>query len=231
MTIILALVGTDVVSAANVDCLASATALDYWRPIHEQARDSNVPADDLALELTACLASPNPELRDRIAYELLTFWLRNEKLNDDTRRSLLGSLSTAMTAPPGTISDNSVLARSFSALILAEIMRSDSNQPFMTAIERQVLLDKAISSLERETDYRGLDANLGWVHPVAHMSDLLWRFALHADTTTAQAASILDGVRSKIAPTATFYGFNESDRLARVITTIISRELVDAEKL
>jgi hypothetical protein len=217
--------------AAGADCRDTDSALDYWRPIHEQARNSNEPADSLALELIPCLGSPNPELRDRIGYELFTYWLRSEKLTDSTRHTLLRNLRATMMAPPDAGTENSALARSFSALILSELMRSDSTKPFMTAEERQTLLDSAISSIEGEVDYRGLDAEIGWVHPVAHMSDLLWRFALHAETTTGQAESILDGIRSKVAPTTVSYRFNESDRLARVVTTIISRELVDAENL
>ena len=213
-------------AATGTDCLQTDAALNYWRPIHEQAKTSQEPADGLALELTSCLASPNPELRDRIAYELLTYWLRNEKITDDTRRTLLKRLTTTMGQFPPVDSDSAALARSFSALILSELMRSDSNQPFMTDLERQALLDAAVRSLGQEQEYRGLDSELGWVHPVAHMSDLLWRFALHSGTSDTQAAAILAGVRSKVAPTSTFYNFNESDRLARVITTMITRELL-----
>jgi hypothetical protein len=144
---------------------------------------------------------------------------------------LLGTLSANLATHRDNESDNVVLARSFSALILAELMRSDSNGPFMTGAERQMLLDKATVSLIRENDYRGLDVELGWVHPVAHMSDLLWRFALHKDTDAGQAKSIIDAVRLKVAPTVVFYSFNESDRLARVITVIITRELVNKDTL
>lgn len=60
------------------------------------------------------------------------------------------------------------------------------------------------------------------------MSDLLWRFALHPETSSAQAELILAAVRAKVAPTPEFYNFNESDRLARVVSTIVRRRLVDA---
>jgi hypothetical protein len=220
-----------IANAASVDCMDTESALKHWQPIREQAPTSEAPPDELALSLLSCLGSPNPELRDRIGYELFTYWLRGEKLGDEIRRMLLVELSSMMAVSPEALPGDSAFSRSFSALILSEVMRSDANQPFMTAAERQSLLDQAIRSLEEENDYRGLDAELGWVHPVAHMSDLLWRFALHAETTAEQAESILAGVRSKVAPTGVFYGFNESDRLARVITTIIQRELIDADRV
>ncbi len=214
-------------SAADIDCLDTVTALEYWRPIREQAPTADVPADRLALELLPCLGSPNPELRDQIGYELFTSWLRSEKITDDTRRALLVDLSVTMSTAPGTVPGNAAFARSFSALILSELMRSDAKRPFMNNSERQSLLDQTILSIERENDFRGLDARFGWIHPIAHMSDLLWRFTLHPETTRSQAESILNAVRTKVAPPDVSYSFNESDRLARVVTTLISRNLVD----
>ncbi len=213
--------------AAATDCLDTEAALKYWQPLREQATSTALPADELALELVSCLGSPNPELRDRIGYELYTDWLRNEKLTDATRRALLNELSRGL----GDVKEAAGLKRSFSALILAEVMRSDSNNPFMDDASRQDLLNAAIAGLKNESDFRGLEPEIGWVHPVAHMADLLWRFALHAETTREQARSILDAVDSKIAPSGVSYTFNEGDRLARVVSTMIRRDLVAAEAI
>lgn len=217
--------------AAEIDCLDSVAALDYWRPIQQRAATSDKPPDPLAIELISCLSSPVAELRDQIGYELFTSWLRNDRLSDETRATLLVRLSEKMNTPPTDAEDNTALSRSFSALILAELMRSDALVPFMNARQRQTLLANAVAALERETDFRGLDAEVGWVHPVAHMSDLLWRFALHPATSPAQAELVLDAITAKVAPTTAFYNFNESDRLARVVTTILRRELVDAGRV
>ncbi len=211
-------------ASAAIDCLDTETALEYWRPIRELVSQDGMPADELAPELVSCLGSMDPELRDRIGYELFAYWLRQEQLDDQTRRGLLDSLS-------GRLQDSNTLSRSFSALILAEIMRSDAAKPFMTAAERQTLLDRAATALSGESDFRGLDPEIGWVHPVAHMADLLWRFALHPATTAEQVATILAAVRTKVAPDGATYAFNEGDRLARVVATIIRDERLDAGRL
>jgi hypothetical protein len=222
---------TEAGAGAGVDCLDTQAALSYWRPIREKASTSEAPPDALALELVSCLSSPVAELRDRIGYELFTLWLRNDRLTDATRKSLVEELSVRIATPPAGASDNAALGRSFSALILAELMRSDAQKPFMSSEARQTLLERAATALERETDFRGLEADVGWVHPVAHLSDLLWRFALHPESSSAQAEMILAAVKAKIAPTLAFYTFNESDRLARVVSTIIRNELVDAKRM
>lgn len=207
--------------ATDIDCLDTESALEYWRPVRQQPQTNEVPADELALVLLPCLGSPNPELRDQIAYELIMTWLRSERLTDKTREKLLADLSGMMTS-------DSVFNRSFAALVLSEIMRSDANRPFMSNEARQKLLDLTVRSLGHEDDYRGLDADVGWIHPVAHLSDLLWRFTLHPATTPEQMLTILDAVRSKIAPDGIFYTYNESDRLARVVSTVIQKNSIES---
>jgi hypothetical protein len=217
--VLLASAGVAAAECADVD-----EALEYWRPIREQAAEREQPANDLALALVPCLGSPNPELRDRIAYELYTYWLRNDRLDDDTRRSLTSTLQQNLESADS-------LLRSFSALILAEVMRSDGNAPFLSNQDRESLLQTAAAALGREADYRGLEAGIGWVHPVAHMADLLWRFALHPGTDSAEAKLLLSAVRSQVAPTTVSYAFNEGDRLARVVATVIRRDLLPADEI
>ena len=208
-------------------CADAAIALPYWRSVREAiVAGDEVPADALAVNLAVCLGSPDPELRDRIGYEVLTYWLRNDKLSDDTRRSLLEDLEQKLAPSAEGLPRAEPLARSFSALVLSELVRSDAHSGFMDAAERGSLLQSAIAALEREDDYRGLEEDVGWVHPVAHMADLLWRFAEHPKTTSAEASQILAGLRAQIAPTRVSYGFNEGDRLARVVSTLIGRNLL-----
>ena len=214
-------------AASGVDCLDTDSALRYWRPIKAQASTNELPADELAIELISCLGSPDPELRDGVGYELFTYWLREEKLTDDTREALLARLESRMSDS----SQAATLSRSFSALILAELMRSDAATPFMTSLQRNQLLDSTISAIGSESDFRGLDAELGWIHPVAHLADLLWRFALHPHTSPDQATLLMAAVRSKVAPTDVAYAFNEGDRLARVIAVIVRRELIAADEI
>jgi hypothetical protein len=209
------------------DCLNTEAALDYWQPIREQAATADLPADALAMELLGCLGSPEPALRDGTGYELYTYWLRNARLADATRSTLLVELSDLLSNP----APEAALSRSFSALILAEVMRSDAIEPFMSDAERHALLEATANALRDETDYRGLDATLGWVHPVAHMADLLWRFSLHPSTDADQGRAILAAARSKVAPDAVAYSFNEPDRLARAVSTAVARELVSAAEI
>jgi hypothetical protein len=168
-------------------------------------------------------------LRDRIGYELFSLWLRAEKLDDGTRRELFAKLRSMLIETPAAAPGDTTFGRSFAALVLAEVLRSDAKQPFLAPGERSSLLEDTLQALDRENDFRGLTADHGWVHPIAHMADLLWRIALHPGTGKAEAERLLDGLRVKVGPTTSAYAFNEGDRLARVASVVIARQLLPPE--
>ncbi len=211
----------------EVECSDTQAALAYWRPIKAAAASNDNPVDQFALSLVDCLGSENSELRDGIGYELFTYWLRNEKLSEQSKRELLISLSENLTQA----SKNYSLSRSFSALVLSELVRADNLAPFMANEERGKLLQTTIDALVSESDYRGLIDGLGWVHPVAHLSDILWRFSLHESISQAQADLILAAIRTKAGVSASGYITNEGDRLARPAAVLIARSALPTEQI
>jgi len=110
-------------------------------------------------------------------------------------------------------------------------MRADNDSAFMGQQQRSDLLALSISVLENKTDYRGLEEDIGGAHPVAHLSDVLWRFTFHSDFDDAQARMVLSGIRSKIAPVSVSYAFNEGDRLARPVSILIRRQALQTEEI
>ena len=206
------------------DCPDNAANLGFWASIYQQRADTTGNTDELAVRLLPCLGSESPTLRDTYGYGLYTYWLRNEELSLDTKQTLFGELLNNLD------SDNSLL-RSFSALILSEILRADAIDSFLSATDRQILLQKSSAALLAETDYRGLDQELGWIHPVAHLADVQWRFALHPKLSAEQATTILQTIAAKAVTDENSYVFNESDRLARVVAIIIRTEILPASDI
>jgi Protein of unknown function (DUF2785) len=116
---------------------AEDAALVKWKAIAataDKAPPKDASAASLVPELVAYLASPDPTRRDSIAYEVLAAWLANGVLADaDVHRlaaTLLANLLGPLDAP------NSVFGRSFSALVLGEIVRRDRKTPVLTDAER-----------------------------------------------------------------------------------------------
>lgn len=207
-----------IASAQSPDCLDVPAALDYWRPIAAAADSAD--ANTLAEPLLQCLRSPNPELRDDIGYGLFSVWLRNAQLSVDRKQFLLQQLSANLSPATRELS----LQRSFSALIISELLRADAIDAFMTTTQREQLLQASAQALRDEQDFRGFEDELGWVHPIAHLADVMWRFSLHPALSEDQAALILTAIGSKVSAAENFYHFNEGDRLARPIAILLRRD-------
>lgn len=190
-----------------------------WR-VDDDARRAS-----LATGLVDCLADPDPTLRDGIAFEALSAWLRAKQLPETTVRTLHSTLVRRLDAPD----DSQGFARPFAALALSEVARADRVQPFLQPDERAALVDSATRYLRSVRDYRGFEPGVGWRHGVAHGADLLLQLALHPATTADDHRKMLAAIATQIAPAEGHaYIFGESERLARPVLFIARRGTIDA---
>ncbi len=168
--------------------------------------------DALALELADCLGNPDPRLRDAIAYEAISTWLRDARLGAETRTSLLARLTRELSPTPA---DTVGFRASFSALVLAALVGSDRHKPLLDAAAISGLVDTTADWFESIRDYRGFDARAGWRHAVAHGADLLAQLAVHPHVSADGIDRIVDALASQVAPASGhFYVYGEPERLA-----------------
>lgn len=192
----------------------------------------------LALGLLDCLGSPDPTLRDGLAYEALYTWLRADALDAATRTTLLTRLQEIVTSddPDGIMSscvgpipgqDPPGFRAPFAALVLAEVARTDRIAAWLTPAQRAQLVADAVRYVEGVRDWRGFDEKDGWRHGVAHGSDLLMQLALNPALDKPQLDAILAAVASQVAPPSHFYVYGEPERLARPVLFVLQRGLHD----
>jgi hypothetical protein len=172
----------------------------------------------LARALVACLADPNPHLRDELAFTGLQYWMRSNALTTETVSAIGDELQNWLTAP-----DAGGFRRPFAALVLADVARTDRLHPWMTPARRQSLLDAAINYFVNIRDYRGFDDHDGWRHGIAHGSDLLMQLALNPALGKPELERVRDAVARQISPPGHFYIYGEADRLANPILYIAGR--------
>jgi hypothetical protein len=200
-----------------------ATALDRLRAA-QFVLDDAARREALATALLDCLADPRPQLRDEIAFEALSAWLRGGMLTVAQHHALLRDLSQRLTAE-----DAAGFGRPFAALALAELARADRLSPWLAAPERDALVRAATAYLRGVHDYRGFDASQGWRHGVAHGADLLMQLALNPALSRDQVDAIVQAVGVQVAPAGThFYIYGEGERLARPILFVAQRGLHEA---
>jgi hypothetical protein len=204
---------------------------DFWRSIAKQnyAVPDHESADALAHELSALLASSDPELRDELAYSILAHWIyRPNILSTPTLLALTDEWRANLKRGLGETGTNSVLQRSFSALCLAEMAKREAKSPFMGPDRYHTLVAEAIAYLEAERDLRGYDATLHWIHSTAHTADLLSALAASPLLTPEESTGILHAIDARLATAPQVYTQGEQDRLAAALVSVMRRKDFDA---
>jgi hypothetical protein len=208
------------------------TALDraQWQAIikNNYTPPPGATAAQLAPQLSRMLGSPDPELRDEIAYDVLSTWIYQSRLLAPVDlRPLIAEWTGNLKKDIGSAGTDSVELRSFSALTLSVVIARDNDAPFLTEVEFRSLLASALAYAQAERDFRGYDAQKGWLHSSAHTADLLKFLARSRYITPADQAAILSAVQHKLRDSNTVFTFGEDERLARTVLSIINRKDFD----
>lgn len=168
----------------------------------------------LAIELLACVADPDPLIRDGVVYEGFSTWLRGPALEPETVAVLYQNLLEQVSDS----SDPGGFQQPFAALLLSEVARTDRVEPAFTANERAELVQAAARYLSEVSDYRGFSETQGWRHGVAHASDWVLQLVLNDNITAEQVAILMAAVARQVAPAGeVFYIYGEPGRLARAV--------------
>lgn len=172
-----------------------------------------------ALELADCLGTADPFLRDGIAFEALSTWMRAKQLDAQALRMLQQRLQSQLDG-----ADPDGFRKPFAALVLSEVARTDRVQPWMTADERARMAAAAGAYLSSVRDYRGYVDGEGWRHGVAHGADWVLQLVLNKALQPTEAWSLLDALAAQVAPTdGHAHAFGEPARLARAVAYAVAR--------
>jgi len=198
----------------------------FWRAVVRNKYEipSNEKPFALAKELSGYLGSPDPELRDDLAYTILTVWIVNRQhFSREELLELEREWTSNLSFASGESGTDSVFKRSFSALCLSSLAERELKTPFLGEARYRKLLDSAVRYLGDERDLRGFDASKGWVHATAHTADLLAALAGNTLFTRQDQASALRAISARLATADAVYAFGEQDRLANVLAVTATR--------
>ncbi|WP_147437491.1 DUF2785 domain-containing protein [Micromonospora musae] len=179
-----------------------------WDEIYRS--DSTPPAgadlDDLTTELATCLGDADPGIRDGTPHAVLRTWIARDVIAGE-RRAWLGDQMASRFADPR------IEARTFAPLVLDMIVSRGDLRPHWP--------ESFVRWYPAETDLRGHDEKLGWLHAVAHGADLLGTLGRHPEV---DPAGMLDVAAARlIAPTDHLYAEREDERLGYAIALTLTR--------
>ena len=186
----------------------------------------------LTQELLRLLGSPDPDLRETVAYSVLDSWIHRDCYSPSELQAMAETLLHNLTVGQGEISGDSVFLRSFSLLILTEIIYHDLTRPTLPPGGVRPILAEALAYFAAEHDLRGYDLEKGWIHAIAHSADLFFVLAQHREIGSADLSNILAAVASKVAaPVEHVYLYDEETRLVRAVMAILQRDLLTLDEL
>jgi Protein of unknown function (DUF2785) len=193
--------------------------------------DDRKPVDVLE-EMNPLLASLDPVLRDEVAFSAAERWIvRERKLSPDEVRRVMKMWLANLDDGLGTTGDDRVFKRSFSALNLSLVAAYDLVAPFMEAAEVQSFFNRMLDYFVRENDLRGFDQTRGWMHTVAHTSDVLKFLLRNPKLAAGSDVRLLSAIRAKIDSSRAVFAWGENDRMALAVQSAVRRADADFSAL
>ncbi len=140
----------------------------FWQSILDNEYaipyDSSVQA--LTPELLSYLESFDQELREKTAYAILDTWIHRGYYSHTELWEMTIQLLYNLTVGLGEQQSDTIFSRSFSLLILTEIVYYDLTHPTLSETEVRQVLDQSLVYFRAEQDLRGYDPKKGWIMPL-----------------------------------------------------------------
>lgn len=185
-------------------------------------------AIQLLREMNVLLGSPDPFLRDNVAYEAAARWIYTDgALSADEQREMLALWTANLKDGLGETSGDRAFHRSFSALNLSILAARHNAQPFLSQQEFDAFFDTMVGYFTAERDTRGYDEAKGWIHAAAHTADALKFLARSPNLPPAGQARLFDAIDARTRAFGGVFQWGEDERIAQVIVSLARRSDFD----
>jgi Protein of unknown function (DUF2785) len=194
-----------------------------WQAVltHDFAVPGGRAVSDLADELCTMLASPDPRIRDDTAYPILAIWAGRGVLDGH-----LGVLGARLA---DRMQQGETYERTFAAITLPWVILRDARTGELDDQAVHRWLAAFASWWLQEKDLRGWDAEVGWLHAVAHGADTLRAFARSPRLALPDLCGLLElAVDRLLADDGYLFAHGEDDRVAYALATVLTRPELSA---
>ena len=200
----------------------------YWKQVIDDGLQvpTDRPLDELTAELTRMLGSPDADVRDETAYPTLATWVERG-VYDDLLTGLGDGMAAGLTVGLGETGTDSVFRRSFSVLVLAEVVERDTVRELVPASTVLRWGDQVVGWYLREHDLRGWVDGKGWAHAGAHGADAIGALARSRHLGVHELTVLLDVLADRVVTAGTPPLLSgETDRMAAAVMAVLGRGLV-----
>ncbi|TXK72383.1 DUF2785 domain-containing protein [Paenibacillus sp. N3.4] len=170
------------------------------------------------------LSSPDPELRDKLAYRILYNWLLEKKLlQDEQLENLLeDAISQSMLFNGmGQAGTDTIFLRSFSSLLIALILIRDNKDHFLAEHTIRKVMNTLVRYCREEKDYRSYVEGKGWAHAAAHISDALDECVRSRYIGLTECKLVWSGLKKLLENAPEVFNSEEDERIATAATAMV----------
>ncbi|MFJ7665778.1 DUF2785 domain-containing protein [Lysinibacillus sp. NPDC097195] len=180
--------------------------------------------DWLLKEMLAHIGSTDEKLRDRLIYRTFVDLLSDNFLSPQQLQYLFDTATSDdfLYADIGEQIGDSVFTRSFSALLVANILTKDSELLILDDSHLQLFFKKIGRYMLLEKDTRGYVEGKGWAHSLAHGADLAAATIRHPKFDCQHAPAILHALKL-VTWKDVVYVNDEEERFVNIFEALLER--------
>ncbi|MFV5769340.1 DUF2785 domain-containing protein [Mammaliicoccus sciuri] len=192
--------------------------------------DKQVTEEDFKL-LMSNIGNPTANIRED-NFDLIARLIISGKLDNHQMLQLLEYCEFVLSSVNQSDTEHLVLDRSFSALIIGIIVEylEEHNQLPQDVYEK--IINIAIDYMDKESDVRGYVQEIGWMHSVAHGSDLLAtcvRSKYYSGDCNKVILKVISKKLYQLNTDLSCYIDDEDERQAFIIEALLEKGLTDQE--
>ena len=174
------------------------------------------------------LGSPDASARSD-ALSIFDYWISNSYFSTDQNVVLVEKSLEGIHHKLGNSGDDSVFVRSYSALLLLELLHSNLKKAIFDDAKLELIYTTVTNAFLREQDYRAVVSGKGWAYTIPHIGDNFWKLS-QTKGLEHYHEKILETIGTKLRSTsAHIFRFFEDERLATIVVDILKQETVTVE--
>ncbi len=184
---------------------------------------SKIDPTALAYELIESIGDKDGEIRDGLIYPVLAHLLHDDVID---RKELVNVTKLLITDrclffDMKNEIEYSVLTRSFTTLQLAILMYKHNQLSLFSDDLFNHVVDVFINYYENETDFRGYEEGIGWLHSIAHAGDMFTQIVKNESISNDQLERIFDVVKDKFKIYEYMFVHDEDERTIHALENAI----------
>lgn len=187
----------------------------------------------IGLEMMDNIGSLDSELRDKLIYTTLYYWISESRFTVEQLKHLLDiSLdSSHLFYKLGDEDKDAVFKRTFSVLIVALVINEHRKENFLSEKVLYEVKDKIVEYMFNERDVRGYDEVKGWAHSAAHTADALDELVQCTCFNKNDLIDILNSIKAKVCIGYYVYVDEESERMVTAVEKAFNRKILSNSEI